>query len=124
MKTLTTPIVVQNITRWKVIRLRPDHDDACPNYLIDVQVLGAGGITYGVFVLKACDTANSTKLLLNPSPAGYGDKVLTGVADIPGAYTAIKNADEGATGNRAAHWLAVENILQSCGLVDASLAAT
>ena len=84
---------------------------------------GAGGIVYGVYTLTAFDALNSTVLLANPTPASYGDKILTGVAQLTGAYTAIAAANSSA-GNRAAKLLAVEAACLSTGLVQASLAGT
>ena len=123
MKTLTTPINVQNLNKWKVLKCVDNQDDDAPNAQVTIQVQGAGGVVYGVYVLTAYNALNSTVLLANPTPASYGDKILTGVSQLTNAYTAIAAANSSA-GNRAAKLLAVEAACLACGLVAASLAGT
>ena len=122
MKTLTTPITMQNLTKWKVLRFLNRQDDDVPSAEVEIQVQGASGVIYGTFTLRAFDAQASTVLDANPTPATFGDKLLTGVRQIDGAYTALIAAEAGATGNRAAHLTAIESACFAIGLVGSSLA--
>ena len=123
MKTLTTPIVMANLTKWKVTKCVDNKDDDVPNAVVTIQVQGSGNVVYGIFTLTAFDSQNSTLLFANASSQGYGDKILVGVSRLNNAYAAISSANSGA-GNRNAQLLAVEDACLSTGLVASSLAGT
>ena len=123
MKTLTSPIIMSNLTKWKVTKCIDNQDDDVPNAVVTIQVQGAGGVVYGVFGLTAFDEKNSTVMFVNASSQGFGDKILTGVSQLTGAYTAIAAANSSA-GTRNAKLLAVEAACLATGLVAASLAGT
>jgi hypothetical protein len=123
MKTLTTPIVMQNLTKWKVFKCVDNKDDDVPNALVMIQVQGSSGIVYGIFTLAAYDDQNSDVLSINTLSQGYGDKIIVGKSQLTGAYTAIAAANSGA-GNRNAQLAAVEAACLATGLVAASLAGT
>jgi hypothetical protein len=123
MKTLTTPMAMPNLTKWKVLKCRDNKDDDVPSCEITIQVQGAGGVVYCTPTLLAFDAQNSTVLQANPSPLGYGDKIISGQAQLTGAYTAIAAANGGA-GNRNAQLLAVEAACLATGLVAVSLTGT
>jgi hypothetical protein len=123
MKTLTTPITMANLTKWKVTKCVDNQDDDVPNAVVTIQVQGSGSVVYGVFSLTAFDSQNSSVLFVNAASQGYGDKILTGVSQLTGAYTAIAAANSSA-GNRNTKLLAVEAACLSTGLVAASLAGS
>ena len=105
--TLTTAVNVGNITKYRVIRVHLDEDTSTA--LVDVEVGGAGGKTYGVFTL-AVRNGSCDKLARTASPSGWNDlygiagqvTLATGFTDFVTAYTGASAAAR----NRAAEtWL-------------------
>jgi hypothetical protein len=123
MKTLATPIVMQNLTKWKVSKCVDNKDDDIPNAHVTIQVQGSGGIVYGIFTLVVYNDQNSDVLTVNILSQGYGDKITAGKSQLTGAYTTTAAANGGA-GNRNAQLAAVEAACLATGLVAASLAGT
>jgi len=127
MLTLTTPITTPNITRADVL----DHEDrrdarVDPRFVLDVEYKSAAATnrSLGVFTIIARDVANSSRVHKNATPAGFGDMVLTGAADVPNACTALAAAFDGASGTRQAKREAAYAAAVALGLVDPALAAT
>jgi hypothetical protein len=127
MLTLTTPISMPNITRVEVYDQSDKRDsridprfELCCEYKSNV----AGARSGGTFCVVARDVGNSTRVHKNPTPAAYGDIVLVGAVDIPGACTALAAAYDGATGTRAAKREAAYAAAVALGLVSADLSAT
>ncbi len=127
MRTLTTPIAMPNVTRVDVFD-QVDRRDARgdPRFELCCEFKSNAGSNrnLGSFCVAARDVGNSTRVALNPTPAGYGDIILTGFADVPGACTALAAAYDGAAGNRQAKRDAAYAAAITLGLVDAALAAT
>lgn len=131
MKTLTTPVPVQNnvanILRWRVLRY-VEHDDVTPPWMeVVVQVTGTGGKVYpsptSSFGLVAVDSGQSLCLTVNPTPLAMTDQITSGLRTLAGTpYTTLAAA--AATGTLAARRLAVEAACLSTGLVDAALTGT
>jgi hypothetical protein len=121
---LNTPIVLSNIHRWNVIDYTP-HKYTSPEYAeVLIQVLCADGTEYGRYSLVAKDAGNCTTLGKNAHSTGFGDKLATGSSDLPGAYTAINAADEGASGGKTAHLNAIALACMATGLMSADLAGS
>jgi hypothetical protein len=127
MLPLTTPVTMPNITRADVY----DHEDRRdakndPRFVLQVEYLStpANGRSLGTFDIVARDSANSQRVHLNATPAGYGDVVLTGNADVPGACTAIAAAYDNASGTRQAKREAAYAAAVGLGLVGPGLVAT
>lgn len=119
---LTTPIVLSNIHRWKVVDFAP-HKYSVPKYAeLTIQILCADSTIYNEYKVKAYDVANSTILYKVGSPTGVADRLTTGLADCSGAYTAIVAADDAASGGAQAHLDALALACMSTGLVSSELA--
>lgn len=127
MLTLTTTIVLPNVTRADVLD-QEDRRDARidPRFVLCVEykTAAAANRSLGTFCIVARDSGNSTRVHKNPTPAGYGDVVLIGLAEVPGACTALAAAYDGAAGNRQAKREAAYAAAVAHGLVSADLAAT
>ena len=127
MLTLSTSIVTPNITRADVLD-QEDRRDARvdPRFVLDVEFKSAPATnrSLGVFSIVARDVGNSSRVHKNPTPAGFGDIILVGTSDVPGACTALAAAYDGATGTRQVKREAAYAAAVSLGLVSADLAAT
>jgi hypothetical protein len=128
MLQLATPISMPNITRVDVLKFIDDRDDDVPSCGLVLHFVGAGASARardgGTFTVRAYDERNSTKLVVNANPTGYGDNLLSGSADIPGACTAIGDAYDAATGGRKAKREAAFAAALMCGILGPGLAAT
>ena len=123
MKSLTTPIVVPNIAKWKVLRVSDYQDDTPQRLDVCIQMLGNGNVTYNVVTLSIYDSQESLFLFANAAALSYGDRISSGSKLFAGAYTTISAANK-STGNRNAQLQAVETALLTAGIIDASLAGT
>ena len=133
VRTLTTPIAMPNINKLEVLDYDDKRDAETDPYIrIVLRFRGVGNRDAGTRAVVAKDAANSTRVYLKPSPSGYGDVILDGTADIPGACTAIGTAYDtaldAATGGRVAKLkAAVEAALaqaETIGLVGPGLVST
>ena len=127
MLTLSTAISPPNITRADVCDQEARRDALVdPRFVLCVEYKSAAATNriLGTFCIVARDVGNSTRVHKNPMPAGFGDIILVGGADIPGARTALAAAYDGATGTRQAKREAAYATAVALGLVDAALAAT
>lgn len=127
MKTLTTAIPVANnianITKWRVVRYDVREEEATPFAWVEVQAQGPVKLYGAPFRLALYDSAPSTCLEVNATPARFDDQLLLVTKTISGAYTAILNID--ATAKTAnAKRLDVEAALLSLGAVSSAFAAS
>lgn len=132
LRTLTAPVTMPNITKAEIVDVTDKSDAAVPFFSIQVRFRGAGGRDAGTHTLTARDTANSNVIVLNATPAGFGDVIQSGgVTQVDGACaslaTAWDTAYAAATGTRAAKRRAGNEAAltkaQEIGLVGAGLAS-
>jgi hypothetical protein len=119
-QTLTTPIDMKNVTKIKPVKFVTLQDDETPSCSLTIEFRNNDNVLLGTFTVVAYDTLSCTTLFKNPTPASYVDRVLLGSAVIAGAYTALKAADDGASGNRSAHLDAVFAAAKTIGLISAT----
>jgi hypothetical protein len=124
MKTLTTPIVVQNLTKIQVDKFANFQDETPPYANVTAHIQSNDGTVYWSGSLQVFDTQNSDVINVNASPIGFGDKLIGGYAQLNNAYTALVAADANATGNRRAHLNAIEAACMTAGVFGAGLAGT
>jgi hypothetical protein len=124
MKTLTTPVVVQNLTKIQVDKFANHLDDSPPYALVTAHVQSNDGTVYWSGTLQVFDAQNSDVIAVNASPVGFGDKIIGGRSQLTNAYTALVAADAGATGNRRQHLNAIEAACMTVGVFGAGLAGT
>jgi hypothetical protein len=123
-QTLTTPIDMKNITRIKPVRFVANQDDTVPYCELTVEFRNNDAVLYNVYTVVAYDSRECLGLVKNATPASYVDRVLLMGMSIAGAYTALKAADDGASGNRSAHLDAVLAAARTIGLISADFAST
>lgn len=116
-------IDMPNINKIDAVKVIDNRDDADSSIVLTVHLQGNGGRDGGTFTVVARNLTNSAVLQVNPAPAGYGDVLIGGVAQINGACDALGAAWDGA-GGRAAKRDAVLGAALACGLIGAGLAAT
>ena len=124
MKTLTAPISVPAVLRWAVVGVEDHPDDDVPSIYVQVRLQGLGTNVYASPKLRIYDNLPSDCLSVNPSPQGYGDRILNAAKVVSGAYTTVAAANL-SNSNRAVAQQAVEVALLASGIVDSvSLAST
>jgi len=119
--TLTTPIAVPNVTRWRVLAppvLSDDGTQAVVRVRFDSPP--ASGRRLGPFEILARNTGTSVGLALAAAPEKFDDMVTSVYLTVPNAADTIEAAYRGA-GTKAAALRAVEAALLSTGLVAAAL---
>jgi len=119
-QTLTTPIDMKNVTKIKPTKFVTLQDDDTPSCALTVEFRNNDGVLFNTFTVVAYDTLACTILFKNPTPASYVDRVLLGTSSIAGAYTALKAADDGASGSRSVHLDAVFAAAKTIGLISAT----
>ena len=124
MKTLTTPIVVQNLTKIQVDKFANEQDETPPYANVTAHIQSTDGTVYWSGTLQVFDAQNSDTVNVNASPVGFGDKIIGGKRQLNNAYTALVAADAGATGNRRAHLNAIEAACMTVGVFGAGLVGT
>jgi len=123
-QTLTTPIDMKNITRIKPVRFVANQDDAVPYCELTIEFRNNDAVLYNVYTVVAYDSRECLGMVKNATPASYVDRVLLMSMSIAGAYTALKAADDGASGNRSVHLDAVLAAARTIGLISADFAST
>ena len=121
MKTLTAPIVVQNLTKLQVDKFTNHLDESPPFALITAHVQSNDGTVYWSGTLQVFDARNSDVIAVNASPVDFGDKIVGGKSQLTNAYTALVAADAAATGSRRAHLNAIEAACMTVGVFGAGL---
>ena len=124
MKTLTTPVVVQNLTKIQVDKFANHLDDSPPYALVTAHVQSNDGTVYWAGVLQVFDAQNSDVITVNANPVGFGDKIIGGRSQLTNAYSALVAADVAATGNRRAHLNAIEAACMTTGVFGEGLVGT
>ena len=124
MKTLTTPIVVQNLTKIQVDKFDKCQDDQPPFAIVTAHVQSTDGTVYWSGKLTVFDAQNSDKIAVNANPVGFGDKIIGGRSQLTNAYSALVAADVAATGNRRAHLNAIEAACMTTGVFGEGLVGT
>lgn len=121
MVTITAPVTVPNITRWKVARFVPADDVGIASIVIDILSPVAGGRSRQLTVV-ARNAGASDVLQKKAAPTRWDDdvEVVQSAITVANAYDTIEAAYRGAA-TKAAAYRAVETQLLALGLVHAAL---
>jgi len=130
MITLTTAITLQNVTKFKVTKLRDRRDDDEPNVQVGIEMLAQGGLVYGPsgsagpWWLTVTDSPTTCLgVRTTSSPIGLFDKIETFNPGVSGALTSLLSAVD-AQSTRANKWKAAETALLASGIIGAGLSGT
>jgi hypothetical protein len=111
MNNLTTPITIPNIVKMHVVSVQLDSDALVATLNVNVQ--GAGNVSYGSYVLTVRD-GPSTGIRANATPQSYSDRMELFSATTPTGFTDLVTV---YTGNINARNRAAETALITAGLM-------